>query len=50
MLKAGAHAVAQDEESCVVYGMPGETVKRGAAMKSVPLGAIAHEFMAQMRG
>ncbi len=27
--KAGAHVIAQDEASCVVYGMPKEAVKRG---------------------
>jgi len=34
----------------VVYGMPKEAVKRGAAEKSIPLGAIAREIMAQSSG
>jgi two-component system chemotaxis response regulator CheB len=48
MQKAGAHTIAQDEESCVVYGMPKEAVLRGAVDKSVPLAAIAREIMLQM--
>jgi two-component system chemotaxis response regulator CheB len=31
MRQAGAHTVAQDEESCVVFGMPREAIARGAA-------------------
>ncbi len=50
MRNAGARTVAQDEASCVVYGMPKEAVKRGAAEKSIPLGAIAREIMAQSSG
>ncbi|TAK75688.1 MAG: chemotaxis response regulator protein-glutamate methylesterase [Aquabacterium sp.] len=46
MRNAGAHTVAQDERSCVVYGMPKEAVKRGGVEKSVPLGAIAREIAA----
>jgi two-component system chemotaxis response regulator CheB len=30
--EAGAVTVAQDRESCVVFGMPGEAIARGAAM------------------
>ena len=40
MRDAGAHTVAQDEATCVVYGMPGEAVKLGAAEAEVPLPAI----------
>jgi two-component system chemotaxis response regulator CheB len=39
--------VAQDEDSCVVYGMPREAVKRGAVEKIVPLESIAREVMQQ---
>jgi two-component system chemotaxis response regulator CheB len=45
MRKAGAHTVAQDEKSCVVYGMPKEAVKLGAVEKIVPLGAIEREIV-----
>ena len=50
MRKAGARTLAQDEESCVVYGMPKEAVKRGGVERSVSLGAIAREIMAQTAG
>ncbi len=29
MKKAGAYTIAQDEDSCVVFGMPGAAIKRG---------------------
>lgn len=38
---SGVFTIAQDEESSVVWGMPGETVKRGGAAKVLPLGKIA---------
>jgi two-component system chemotaxis response regulator CheB len=44
MRDAGAHTLAQDEASCVVYGMPKEAVKRGAVERSVPLQQIATEI------
>lgn len=44
MRSAGAYTVAQDEASCVVYGMPKEAVERGAAMRVVPLSRVAHEI------
>ena len=44
MRDAGAHTLAQDEASCVVYGMPKEAVKRGAVERSVPLKQIADEI------
>lgn len=47
MRKAGARTVAQDEESCVVYGMPKEAVKRGGVEKTVPLKAIDREILQQ---
>jgi len=47
MRKAGARTVAQDEKSCVVYGMPKEAVKLGAVEKTVPLDAIEREIVAQ---
>ncbi|HAT33762.1 MAG TPA: chemotaxis response regulator protein-glutamate methylesterase [Janthinobacterium sp.] len=48
MRKAGARTVAQDEESCVVYGMPKEAVKRGGVEKIVPLKAIDKEILLQL--
>jgi two-component system chemotaxis response regulator CheB len=40
MRQAGARTYAQDEESCVVFGMPKEAIKLGAAEKVVPLAHI----------
>jgi two-component system chemotaxis response regulator CheB len=48
MRQAGARTVAQDEESCVVYGMPKEAVKRGGVEKTVALTAIGREIMQQL--
>ena len=41
MREAGADTVAQDEATSVVYGMPKEAVKLGAARRSAPLEAMA---------
>ena len=41
MRKAGAATIAQDEASCVVYGMPKEAVRLGAVERVLPLAAIA---------
>lgn len=45
MREAGAHTVAQDEESCVVYGMPKEAVSRNAAVEILPLDQISDACM-----
>ena len=37
MRDAGAHTIAQDEQSCVVFGMPKEAIKLGAAAEVLPL-------------
>jgi len=44
MHDAGAQTAAQDEASCVVFGMPKEAIKLGAADKVLPLHAIAGEI------
>jgi two-component system, chemotaxis family, protein-glutamate methylesterase/glutaminase len=49
MRRAGARTVAQDEASCIVYGMPKEAVKRGAVEKSVALDAIGQEILRQLQ-
>ena len=49
MRKTGARTVAQDEESCVVFGMPKEAIKRGGVERVVPLDAIGREIMQQLR-
>jgi two-component system chemotaxis response regulator CheB len=40
MFDAGAATVAQDEASCVVFGMPKEAIKLGAAKQILPLDKI----------
>jgi two-component system chemotaxis response regulator CheB len=45
MKNAGARTVAQDEESCVVFGMPKEAIKRGGVDKILPLGGIAQDLL-----
>ena len=40
MQEAGSITIAQDEKTSVVWGMPGEAVKRGAAQKVLPLDQI----------
>lgn len=47
MRNAGARTLAQDEDSCVVFGMPKEAIKRGGVERTVPLHAIAAEVMKQ---
>lgn len=40
MKEAGARTMAQDEKSCIIFGMPKEAIKLGAAEKVVPLDKI----------
>ena len=47
MRKVGAQTVAQDEESCVVFGMPKEAIKRGGVQRTLPLDAVAAEIQKQ---
>ncbi len=49
MREAGAHTIAQDEASCVVYGMPREAVKLDAAVEVLPLDRIADALLAAVR-
>jgi two-component system chemotaxis response regulator CheB len=49
MRQAGARTIAQDEQSCVVFGMPKEAIKMGAAEAVIPLHAIAQKTL-QMVG
>lgn len=39
--RAGGHTIAQDEATCVVYGMPREAVNLGHAKQVLPLGRLA---------
>ncbi len=53
MRQAGARTIAQDEESCVVFGMPKVAIELGGAEKVVPLQKIPEEIfnlLRQMKG
>ena len=45
MKQAGSHTIAQDEASCVVFGMPKEAIAAGAASAVLPLQNIAHHLL-----
>ena len=45
MKRAGATTIAQDEKSCVVFGMPKEAIKLGAADRVVPLELMSQEII-----
>ncbi|QHT68152.1 chemotaxis response regulator protein-glutamate methylesterase [Rhodocytophaga rosea] len=45
MKEAGAHTIAQDEKSCVVFGMPKEAIKLNAAEKILSLDQIAAHML-----
>jgi two-component system chemotaxis response regulator CheB len=50
MKEAGAFNIAQDEKSCVVFGMPNEAIKRGAVDIILPLDSIAKEVLRRAKG
>jgi two-component system chemotaxis response regulator CheB len=45
MKEAGAFNIAQDEASCVVFGMPKEAIKLGGVDRILPLNQIAKELI-----
>lgn len=45
MKEAGAQTIAQDEVSCVVFGMPKEAIKIGAVDRIVPVDRIPQEII-----
>ncbi len=49
MKQAGAKTIAQNEETCVVFGMPNEAIKRSAVDKVVPLESVAGTMLAFAR-
>jgi two-component system chemotaxis response regulator CheB len=49
MREAGSYTVAQNEETCVVYGMPREAVKLGAAVDVLPLDRVADSLLHHIR-
>lgn len=48
MKEAGAFNIAQDEKSCVVFGMPKEAIKAGGVDKVMSLDDIPDEVVAQL--
>jgi two-component system chemotaxis response regulator CheB len=49
MHDAGAFCIAQDEASCVVYGMPAEAVRLGAVDAQLPLRDIGEHVVSRVR-
>jgi two-component system chemotaxis response regulator CheB len=49
MRQAGSYTLAQDEASCVVFGMPREAIALGAAQEVVPLQEMSQRVMAHLR-
>ncbi len=45
MSEFGSYNIAQDEASCVVYGMPREAVKAGGVHESLPLESIPERLV-----
>jgi two-component system, chemotaxis family, protein-glutamate methylesterase/glutaminase len=50
MKKAGAYTLAQDEASCVVFGMPKEAIERGAVERVVNLSGITSAILNRPKG
>ncbi|MBI4809629.1 MAG: chemotaxis protein CheB [Nitrosomonadales bacterium] len=48
MKKAGAYNFAQDEATCVVFGMPREAIAVGAVDEVVPLASMAERVQARL--
>jgi two-component system, chemotaxis family, protein-glutamate methylesterase/glutaminase len=49
MHQSGAHTLAQDEASCVVFGMPREAIAIGATDEIVPLQEMGQRIIAHLR-
>ena len=49
MRQAGAYTLAQDEASCVVFGMPREAIALGAAHEVAPLAEMSRRVLAHLR-
>lgn len=50
MKQAGAHTLAQDEASCVVFGMPKSAIELGAATEVVGLGDVPARLLSWRAG
>ena len=49
MHQAGSYTLAQDEASCVVFGMPREAIALGAASEVVPLSEMSQRVIAHLK-
>jgi len=49
MKEAGAYTVAQDEKTCVVFGMPKEAIKLGGVEKIVPLSEVTKTLLSKVK-
>jgi two-component system chemotaxis response regulator CheB len=49
MRDAGSYNIAQDEATCVVFGMPREAINAGAAHEVLPLKEIAPKLLERLR-
>lgn len=49
MKKQGAFTIAQDEQTCVVFGMPKEAIKLGAAEKVAPLQNVSQTIINSLK-
>ena len=45
MRESGARTIAQDESTCVVFGMPKEAIRLGGAERVMPLSRIPHAIL-----
>ena len=43
--RAGAYTIAQDKDSCVVFGMPREAIELGGAVAVCPLSEIPNQIV-----
>lgn len=50
MRSAGAHTLAEAEESCVVYGMPKAAMRLGAVAEQLPIDRIAESLCSRVAG
>ena len=48
MKRSGAHTFAQDEASCIVFGMPREAIALGGADEVAPLSEMSRRVMARL--
>ncbi len=49
MRNAGAYTIGQDEETCVVYGMPAVAYKKGAVTIQLPIQKIAEQIILKVK-